>query len=575
LVSWIFKNILFFGKNMNHDFVIGPYHCLGKRIGTGSYSSVYLGERKSNKERVAIKVIDLYQLASRNPRDSGKLKMRLNIETQIARECSHSNLISLLDVFYQEEHVYLIFEYCSGGDLSNYLQLHGRCSEDVAREIFRQIICGMCYLQSKSILHRDLKPQNLLLSPNPENPIFPYTVKIADFGFAKKVEPDVLSDTICGSPLYMAPELFDREKYSDKIDSWSLGVILYEILVGKQPIFAKSQYELMYNIKHNKIRIPKSLSEPCKELLMGLLRKNEKDRMTIKQISNHPFLNTSSNTKLEDTFKNTSLSSNEPLDLPFPKNVQTKHSKQPVSFLKQMFVEDKPSQDSKILTCRDKDVSKTDFNCNLNSNYNYKSNCDSFLGIFDVYRSDRIMNWLYCVKILEYIFLETEFCSSNHIVLLKDNLQHLNIKITIMVFSMQLLQLTKNNILYNIHENNMRMNKKLCGILGFIDEKYSEFYSFVSKYQSKINIASPAPNLLNRLVNKVQEYKEYFKDKKKVFTPEDFTKVKNSLALIDLLELYVIDEKDKLNEWKKYFLEKKRQLTKYGKNISSSNSFIK
>jgi serine/threonine-protein kinase ULK/ATG1 len=210
--------------------------------------------------------------------------MRLNVETQIARECSHPNLISLLDVFYEDENVYLIFEYCSGGDLSNYLQLNGCCSEDVGREIIRQIICGMSYLQNKSILHRDLKPQNILLSPNSNNAIFPFTIKIADFGFAKKVEPDVLSDTICGSPLYMAPELFEREKYSSKIDSWSLGVILYEILVGKQPISAKSQYELMYNMKHQKIRIPKTLSQACKELLMGLLRKNEKDRLTIKEI---------------------------------------------------------------------------------------------------------------------------------------------------------------------------------------------------------------------------------------------------------------------------------------------------
>jgi hypothetical protein len=191
------------------------------------------------------------------------------------------------------------------------------------------------------------------------------------------------------------------------------------------------------------------------------------------------------------------------------------------------------------------------------------------LTISEVYRSDRIMNWMYCIKILEYIFLETEFCSSNHVVLLKNNLEHLNIKITIMVFSMQILQLTKNNILYNIQEHNMRMTKKICSLIGFIDEKYSEFYSFVSKYQSKINITSPAPNLLERLVDKIQEYVNYF-EKKKSFKPEDFAKVKNSLALLDLLELYIVDEKDKLNEWKEYFLTKKRQLRKYGKNITLS-----
>jgi serine/threonine protein kinase len=110
-------------------FDIGPYRCFGEVIGKGSFSKVYLGEHILRKERVAIKKVDLYHLTSRNPQNADKLKMRLKIEIQIAQECHHPHLIRLLDVFEQEENdcVYLVFEYCEGGDLSSYLRTKGRC----------------------------------------------------------------------------------------------------------------------------------------------------------------------------------------------------------------------------------------------------------------------------------------------------------------------------------------------------------------------------------------------------------------------------------------------------------------
>jgi serine/threonine protein kinase len=266
---------------------VGKYRSNGERIGSGSYSNVYKGWHRDSRTPVAIKVVDLFMLSNREPHKKDKLKMRLKIEIRIAQQTNHLNLVKLFDVIDFDERVYLIFEYCDGGDFGTFLKNKGPLSESEARGYFRQITEGMIYLDEKNIIHRDLKPQNLLLKAGDGHS---HTLKIADFGFAKEIEPDILSETICGSPLYMAPELLHSQPYSQKADLWSLGVILYEMLTGLQPIPAKSQMELVQNIKSKKIKIPNHLSSSCQALLMGLLRKKEECRMSLEDIIHHPWL---------------------------------------------------------------------------------------------------------------------------------------------------------------------------------------------------------------------------------------------------------------------------------------------
>lgn len=275
---------------MKKTFDIGPYHSDGKRIGSGAYSTVYKGYNVGTGELVAIKVVDLYHLTSREPQKKENLKTRLKIEIKIAQSTDHPNLVKMFDVFEEEERVYLIFEFCDGGDLSKFLQKRGMLSETEARDYLQQIVSGMEYLMMNDIIHRDLKPQNILMKKTVNSSFCPYILKIADFGFAKQTDPDVLSATVCGSPLYMAPELLKMCPYSTKADLWSLGVILYEMVTGNQPIQAKSAIELVANMQTHKIRIPSYLSKECKSLLMGLLRKREDGRMCIKDVTQHPFL---------------------------------------------------------------------------------------------------------------------------------------------------------------------------------------------------------------------------------------------------------------------------------------------
>ena len=127
-------------------------------------------------------------------------------------------------------------EYCSGGDLMHALRKNGKGFDEAKiKEYAKQIVNGLYFLSSKQIIHRDLKPHNILISGNDENNM---TLKIADFGFAKLLRPTDLTNTICGSPIYMAPEIQFGNKYSVNADMWSLGVILYELFMNKPPFSA-------------------------------------------------------------------------------------------------------------------------------------------------------------------------------------------------------------------------------------------------------------------------------------------------------------------------------------------------
>ncbi|XP_048449749.1 serine/threonine-protein kinase ULK1-like, partial [Rhincodon typus] len=138
--------------------------------------------------------------------------------------------------------VYLVMEYCNGGDLADYLHSKGTLSEDTIRLFLQQIAGAMKMLHSKGVIHRDLKPQNILLSctggrkSNPNN----IRIKIADFGFARYLQTNMLAATLCGSPMYMAPEVIMSQHYDAKADLWSIGTIVYQCLTGKAPFQVSS-----------------------------------------------------------------------------------------------------------------------------------------------------------------------------------------------------------------------------------------------------------------------------------------------------------------------------------------------
>ncbi|XP_024130994.1 serine/threonine-protein kinase ULK1a isoform X1 [Oryzias melastigma] len=264
-------------------------------IGHGAFAVVFKGRHKEKHGwEVAVKCINRKNLA--------KSQSLLGKEIKILKELKHENIVRLLD--YQEIGgcIYLVMEYCNGGDLAEYLHSKGTLSEDTIRVFLQQIAQAMKVLQSKGILHRDLKPQNILLC-HPEgrkSSSISASIKIADFGFARHLQTNMMAATLCGSPMYMAPEVIMSQNYDAKADLWSIGTIVYQCLTGKAPFHASSPQELRLFYESNTSllpSVPKETSPNLRHLLLGLLQRNHKERITFDEFFHHPFLETSTSTK--------------------------------------------------------------------------------------------------------------------------------------------------------------------------------------------------------------------------------------------------------------------------------------
>ncbi|XP_072839193.2 serine/threonine-protein kinase ULK1 isoform X1 [Pogona vitticeps] len=264
-------------------------------IGHGAFAVVFKGRHKEKPEmEVAIKCINKKNLA--------KSQTLLGKEIKILKELKHENIVALYDFQELANSVYLVMEYCNGGDLADYLHSMRTLSEDTIRLFLQQIAGAMKVLHSKGIIHRDLKPQNILLSfaggkkSNPNN----IRIKIADFGFARYLQNNMMAATLCGSPMYMAPEVIMSQHYDAKADLWSIGTIIYQCLTGKAPFQASSPQDLRLFYEKNKMlmpNIPRETSAHLRQLLLGLLRRNHKDRMDFDEFFHHPFLDASASMK--------------------------------------------------------------------------------------------------------------------------------------------------------------------------------------------------------------------------------------------------------------------------------------
>ena len=259
-------------------FQIKDYVVFKKRIGKGAFSNIYKGYDKKNKRMVAIKEICLDTLS--------KYKESIKRETKIMKNLNHPNIVKLYDTIIDDssDNIYLVLEYFSRGDFSKFLKKRP-LKEKYAKKYLKQLSSGLKYLLDNKIIHRDLKPHNILVSNLGD-------IKITDFGFARYFDNDMVIQTICGSPLYMAPEIMKNKKYDFKSDLWSVGIILYEMLFGHAPFKAKNIFDLMRQIDKNEIKIPRdtNITKDCKDLLLKLLKKNPDDRISWPDFFSHPWL---------------------------------------------------------------------------------------------------------------------------------------------------------------------------------------------------------------------------------------------------------------------------------------------
>jgi len=272
-----------FGRDTDEFF---QRFILLEKIGFGGFATVHKGFDQLNNSLVAIKEVDRTQYL---PADSS-----LEREVYILSEVDHSNILKLICTYVTPLKVFIVTELAAGGELLERIVEQGKFSEKDARSVIRQVLKGVEYLHMRKVVHRDLKLENILLSDQTPQAI----VKIADFGLARFFADNSELRTVCGSPLYVAPEILDigmsSETYTPAVDMWSVGVILFILLSGNSPFENEDEQILFEKIRSGDYSMDDCLwdyiSAGAKDCVRALLVVNTTERMTITEALRHPWI---------------------------------------------------------------------------------------------------------------------------------------------------------------------------------------------------------------------------------------------------------------------------------------------
>ncbi|CAD8163085.1 unnamed protein product [Paramecium pentaurelia] len=241
-------------------------------LGRGSFGCVKLARDRSTGLLYAMKIIEKSDVSIEN----------LRREIRIQKRLQHPHVIQLFEFFEDEQYVYLILEYAENGSLFGYLRKRKILPENEAFVYFFQTCLGIDYLHKKQIIHRDLKPENLLLDKDGN-------IKICDFGWSAEMMITQTRNTFCGTIDYMTPEMLEYKPHDQTLDMWCLGVLLYELIHGQAPFKGRNDFEKCQNIlKQEQFEI--KASDQAKDLILGLMKRDSKDRLTMDQVFIHPWM---------------------------------------------------------------------------------------------------------------------------------------------------------------------------------------------------------------------------------------------------------------------------------------------
>ena len=268
--------------DLNADKQISDY-ILHDEIGSGGFAKVVKGIHIPTGEKVAVKIMNKIQLFT----DPLNLR-RVKTEISILKLVRHKNIIKLYEVIETPQKIYLIMEYCEGGELFDYIVQKQHLTERQACAFFHEIIDALEYLHSINIVHRDIKPENLLLDKINKR----ISLKLIDFGISNIYNMQNLLKTPCGTASYAPPEMHKGEKYYGLLtDIWSSGVVLYAMAFGYLPFCDDDEEINVTNIIEGNYEIPSSASPELYDLLIHLLDINPLTRFDIDQIKVHPWYN--------------------------------------------------------------------------------------------------------------------------------------------------------------------------------------------------------------------------------------------------------------------------------------------
>lgn len=260
---------------------LADFH-LRRVLGKGSFGKVFLVEKVQSGDVFAMKVLKKSKL--KRP----KQIQRTRTERRVLEVSRGNNFtMSLHYAFQTKDKLYIVLDYCQGGELFFHLSRFRKFPEQVACFYAAELTCALAFLHEHGIIYRDMKPENVLLDVEGH-------VQLGDFGLAKDNiwHPSYGARSICGTPEYMAPEVLDKVGHGSAVDWWGLGMLLYEMLTGLPPWYTKDRQKLFQRLRFAPLHIPVSMSSKCASVVRSLLIRDPNERLgaqNINDIKNHPF----------------------------------------------------------------------------------------------------------------------------------------------------------------------------------------------------------------------------------------------------------------------------------------------
>lgn len=252
-----------------------------KELGVGSYGRVILVQHKLTQAKYAIKCID-----KRNKVNIEE-KPYFRREIEIMYRVHHPNVVKLFGHFEDNKYCYFIMEYIPGGNIYNLVPKNGikTVSTKTIVSIVKDVISAVYFLHHMNppIIHRDIKPENVVLDQN-------MRAKLTDFGWSNYMQGDMKRTTVCGTPVYLAPEIINNTGHDEKVDIWCIGVLLFELLTGISPFQGNDVQTIKYNINRLRIAWPREMDIDAVDFIKRTLKFLPEERMTLEQMLLHPFI---------------------------------------------------------------------------------------------------------------------------------------------------------------------------------------------------------------------------------------------------------------------------------------------
>ena len=251
-----------------------------KELGSGSFGRVYLVTHKKTKVQYAIKAID-----KRNKTNQEE-KPYFRREVEVMYKIHHPNVVKLYGHFEDKNYCYFLMEYISKGNIYGLIpqDKKKRLNAQVVASLMKGVISAVYFFHNMNppIIHRDIKPENVLLSEKME-------AKLTDFGWSNYMEEDQKRNTVCGTPIYLAPEIIKEKGHDEKVDIWCIGVLLFELITGSVPFQGNDIDTLKNNILKLKISWPRDINTDAKNLISKILKLDPYARLPLSDMLQHPF----------------------------------------------------------------------------------------------------------------------------------------------------------------------------------------------------------------------------------------------------------------------------------------------